>query len=111
MASRRPKRPRYPNQFGKLIMELSIGEAIEPTPAEDSSASEFARPGGLKGGRARAAALTPKQRRAKLPLEKRAQILHLLLEGNSLRATARLADVSFNTTAKLFIDAARACAN
>ena len=47
----------------------------------------------------------------KLPPEKRAQILHLLVEGNSLRATARLADVSFNTTAKLFVDAARACAD
>jgi IS1 family transposase len=46
----------------------------------------------------------------KLPAEKRTQILHLLVEGNSLRATARLADVSFNTTAKLFVDAARACA-
>jgi len=45
----------------------------------------------------------------KLPFEKRVQILHLLVEGNSLRATARLADVSFNTTAKLFVDAARAC--
>ncbi len=45
----------------------------------------------------------------KLPAEKRAQIIHLLVEGNSLRATARLADVSFNTTAKLFVDAARAC--
>ena len=47
----------------------------------------------------------------KLPAEKRAQILHLLVEGNSLRATARLADVSFNTTAKLFVDSARACAD
>jgi IS1 family transposase len=45
----------------------------------------------------------------KLPAEKRAQIIHLLVEGNSLRATARLADVSFNTTAKLFVDTARAC--
>jgi IS1 family transposase len=47
----------------------------------------------------------------KLPAEKRAQIIHLLVEGNSLRATARLADVSFNTTAKLFVDAAKACAD
>jgi IS1 family transposase len=47
----------------------------------------------------------------KLPAEKRTQILHLLVEGNSLRAAARLADVSFNTTAKLFVDAARACAD
>jgi IS1 family transposase len=47
----------------------------------------------------------------KLSFEKRAQIIHLLVEGNSLRATARLAGVSFNTTAKLFVDAARACAD
>jgi len=47
----------------------------------------------------------------KLPFEKRVQILHLLVEGNSLRAAARLADVSFNTTAKLFVDAGRACAD
>jgi IS1 family transposase len=47
----------------------------------------------------------------KLPFEKRVQIIHLLVEGNSLRATARLADVSFNTIAKLFVDAAKACAD
>jgi len=45
----------------------------------------------------------------KLPAEKRAQILHLLCEGNSLRATSRLADVAYNSVAKLFVDAARAC--
>src|ERR1700722_4898866 len=45
----------------------------------------------------------------KLPAEKRTQILHLLVEGGSLRAAARIADVSFNTTAKLFVDAAKAC--
>jgi IS1 family transposase len=45
----------------------------------------------------------------KLPTEKRIQVLHALVEGNSLRATARLADVSFNTVAKLFVDAAKAC--
>jgi IS1 family transposase len=45
----------------------------------------------------------------KLPSEKRAQILHLLCEGNSLRATSRLADVAYNSVAKLFVDAAKAC--
>jgi IS1 family transposase len=45
----------------------------------------------------------------KLPAAKRVQILHSLVKGNSLRATARMTDVSFNTTAKLFVDAARAC--
>lgn len=33
----------------------------------------------------------------KLSLSKRAQILHMLVEGNSLRATSRMADVSYNT--------------
>lgn len=47
----------------------------------------------------------------KLPADKRTQILHSLVEGNSLRATARMADVSFNTTAKLFVDAAKVCAD
>ncbi len=46
----------------------------------------------------------------KLPLAKRVQILHLLVEGNSLRATARITDTAFNTVAKLFVDAGRACA-
>jgi len=45
----------------------------------------------------------------KLPSEKRAQILHLLFEGSGLRATSRLADVAYNSVAKLFVDAARAC--
>lgn len=45
----------------------------------------------------------------KLPLEKRVQILSLFVEGNSLRASARIADVAFNTVAKLFVDAGRAC--
>jgi hypothetical protein len=63
MASRRPKRPRDPNQLGKLIVELSVGEASEPVVSPLSSASEFARSGGLKGGKARAKALTPQRRR------------------------------------------------
>lgn len=47
----------------------------------------------------------------KLPLAKRAQIFHLLVEGNSLRAAARLSDAAFNTVAKLFVDAGRVCAS
>jgi IS1 family transposase len=46
----------------------------------------------------------------KLTRGQRAQILHMLCEGNSMRATARMADVSFNTVAKLLIDAGKACA-
>jgi len=47
----------------------------------------------------------------KLGSQKRAQLLHLFVEGNSLRATERLADVAFNTVAKLFVDAGKACAD
>jgi IS1 family transposase len=46
----------------------------------------------------------------RLPLEKRTQILGLLVEGNSLRATSRLADVSINTVTKLLVDLGAACA-
>src|SRR5439155_7088556 len=39
------------------------------------------------------------------------RVLHLLVEGNRLRAASRLADVSFNTVLRLFADAGRACAD
>jgi IS1 family transposase len=45
----------------------------------------------------------------KLSLEKRTQIIGLLVEGNSLRATSRLADVSINTVTKLLVDIGTAC--
>lgn len=44
----------------------------------------------------------------RLPLTKRAQILQMLVEGNSLRATSRMADVSINTVTKLLVDVAEA---
>jgi len=46
----------------------------------------------------------------KLDTKKRAQILGMLVEGNSLRATSRLADVSINTVTKLLVDAGCAAA-
>ena len=46
----------------------------------------------------------------KLPSETRAQILHLLCEGQSIRAVTRLTGVSKNTVTKLLIDAGKACA-
>ncbi len=45
----------------------------------------------------------------KLPIAKRAQILHLLCEGSSMRATARIADCSLNTVARLMIETGKAC--
>jgi len=46
----------------------------------------------------------------RLSIERRAQILGLLAEGNSLRATSRLADVSINTVTKLLVDIGQASA-
>jgi IS1 family transposase len=45
----------------------------------------------------------------RLSIEKRAAILGMLVEGNSLRATSRLADVSINTVTKLLVDLGAAC--
>lgn len=45
-----------------------------------------------------------------LPNAKRAQILSLLCEGMSMRAVARVVDVSFNTVAKAMVDAGTVCA-
>jgi IS1 family transposase len=46
----------------------------------------------------------------RLPIAKRIQILSLLCEGNSMRSTSRLSDVSINTVSKLLVDAGRVCA-
>ena len=46
----------------------------------------------------------------RLSLAERARILGMLVEGNSLRATSRLADVSINTVTKLLVDLGSACA-
>jgi IS1 family transposase len=46
----------------------------------------------------------------KLDTKTRALIIRLLVEGNSIRATSRIADVSKNTVTKLLEDAGKACA-
>jgi hypothetical protein len=61
-------RPRDPNQLGKLIVALSLGEAEEAPEAvsaetgKDPAAVALGRKGGLKGGVARAEALSAKRR-------------------------------------------------
>lgn len=45
----------------------------------------------------------------KLPLEKRTQIINMLCEGNSLRATSRMTGTSINTVSKLLVDVGKAC--
>ena len=46
----------------------------------------------------------------KLSIEKRVQIIGMLVEGNSLRSTSRLVNCSINTVTKLLVDVGRACA-
>ena len=64
-----PKRPRDPNQLGRLIVALSLGEAEEavPPPADDAgkdpAAVSLGRRGGLKGGKARAKSLSATRRK------------------------------------------------
>ena len=47
----------------------------------------------------------------KLPPEKRAQILNMMVEGMALRAISRMTGASKNTIAKLLVDAGRACSD
>lgn len=61
------KRPRDPNQLGKMIVDISVGDIEDraPTPVEegkDPAAVSLGRRGGLKGGKARAKSLTRAQR-------------------------------------------------
>lgn len=44
-----------------------------------------------------------------LPLSKRAQIITLLVEGNSLRSTSRITGCSINTVTKLLVEVGKAC--
>jgi hypothetical protein len=62
------KRPRDINQLAKMIVDLSTGnpitEDISPIAEKEKNpaAVELGRLGGLKGGKARAASLTPEKR-------------------------------------------------
>ena len=55
----KPKRPRDANQLAKFIVDVATGEEEDQEPTEKA---EGQRRGGLKGGKARARALTPEQR-------------------------------------------------
>ncbi len=62
-----PKRPRDFSQAAKLVIDIASGEVEdhEPTPEEqgkDPAAVALGRKGGLKGGKARAAKMTPEER-------------------------------------------------
>ena len=64
MPDRSRKRPRDPNQLGKLIVDIATGEADDAPPESEKNpaAVELGRKGGLKGGNARAAKLTAEER-------------------------------------------------
>jgi hypothetical protein len=64
MPDRSRKRPRDPNQLGKLIVDLATGAAVEDkqSASEDAVARESGRRGGLRGGKARAARLSAERR-------------------------------------------------
>ncbi len=55
-----PKRPRDPSQLAKLMVDIASGEAVDtPEVKKDLAAAALGRKGGIKGGKARWAALTP----------------------------------------------------
>ena len=65
MLDRSKKRPRDSNQLAHQVFMESIGEAEKVVPEErpkNPAAVALGRLGGLKGGVARAASLTPKKR-------------------------------------------------
>jgi hypothetical protein len=66
MPDRSRKRPRDANQLGKLIVDIATGEADDEPIAstKDPAAVALGRRGGLKGGKARAAKMTPEERTA-----------------------------------------------
>ncbi len=60
-----PKRPRDVNELAKQLVDEATGEHTpEPvSDGKDPAAVELGRKGGLKGGKARAAKLSPERRR------------------------------------------------
>ena len=66
MTQKRLKRPTDIIERGKLIGDILTGQVEDRAPEPDRKpidpAHEFARKGGLKGGRARAESMTPERR-------------------------------------------------
>lgn len=68
MSEKRLPRPRDPVQLGKLIGDILTGQVEDRAPdriedlGKDQAAVSLGRKGGLKGGNARAAKMTPEQR-------------------------------------------------
>lgn len=55
----KPKRPRDPNQLAKLIVDIASGEQEDQPPTPKDEAAQAM---GKKGGKARAASMTPERR-------------------------------------------------
>ena len=64
MKNKPQKRPRDPNELAKSIVSLATGEQVEilHDSGKNPAAVMLGRLGGLKGGNARAKALTPRKR-------------------------------------------------
>jgi hypothetical protein len=61
MAEKHPKRPRDPNQLGKLVVDIATGEVADHRPSPGSTPGRAK--GGKIGGKARADSLTPDRRK------------------------------------------------
>jgi hypothetical protein len=64
MLDRSRKRPRDANQLAKLIVDIATGETDDALvdDGKNPAAVELGRKGGLKGGKARAASMSPEER-------------------------------------------------
>jgi hypothetical protein len=64
--AKKPTRPKDTNQLAKGIVDIATGEAGDPplieVPGKNPAAVALGRLGGLKGGKARAAKLSPQKR-------------------------------------------------
>jgi hypothetical protein len=61
---KKTKLPRDVNQRAKATLDLIMGDrSADPEPVKDPRSVELGRLGGLKGGKARAAKLSPERRR------------------------------------------------
>jgi hypothetical protein len=64
MPERSRKRPTDPNELAKQLVDEATGEAepFDPDAGKDPAAVALGRKGGLIGGKARAAKMTPEER-------------------------------------------------
>jgi hypothetical protein len=67
MPEPRRKRPRDPAQLAKLMIDIASGEVEDREPesppnGKDAAAVSLGRRGGLKGGKARSAKMSPERR-------------------------------------------------